>query len=112
MLLATLIPIEQAVGSGFGKPLLAMLGGYAADVVNKVITRIIETFASLVRGDMNTLIEVQKKEMALRLSEVEIKNRSQMTSKLMELQQQVDSGMAPDEIKGKIKQLMETLAKS
>ena len=45
----------------------------------------------------------------VRQSEENMKNRSQMTTQLMELQQQVDSGMPPGEIKGKIKQLMEKL---
>lgn len=109
MLLATMIPIEKAVESGFGKPLLAMLGGFAADMVYKILTRLIETVASLVRGDMKGMIDAQKRELMVRQSEENMKNRSQMTSQLMELQQQVDSGMPPGEIKGKIKQLMEKL---
>lgn len=109
MLLATMIPIEKALESGFGKPLLAMLGGFAADMVYKIITRIVDAVASLVRGDMKGLIDAQKRELMVRQAEDEMKNRSRMVSQLMELQQQVDSGTAPNELKEKIKQLMEKL---
>ena len=107
MLLATLIPIEKAVESGFGKPLLAMLGGFAADVVYKIITRIIETVGSLVRGDMQSMVDMQKKEIEIRLADENVRSRTQLVSQLIDLQQQIDTGMKPAELKDKMKQLVD-----
>jgi hypothetical protein len=113
MLLATLVPIGQAEGGAdFSIPLLAMLGGFSADVVYQILTRLVEAVASLVRGDAQRQVDAQRKELKARASEEESKNRFQLASNLMDVQNQIDSGLKPDEVKNKIKQMVNKLTET
>jgi hypothetical protein len=109
MILATLIPIENAVDADFGKPLLAMLGGFSADIVYLVINRLMESAATLVRGDTSKLAEVKNLEQKTRLAEDELKTRFRMAADLTKLQQEIDGGSKPAELKDKIAKILNGL---
>jgi hypothetical protein len=102
MILATLIPIEESVESDFAKPLLAMLGGFSALVVYRIIERLVETVASFVRGDPQRQLESQTREIKTKAAEDEAKNRFKLASDLMKVQDQIGTGMKTEEIKKKI----------
>jgi hypothetical protein len=102
MILATLIPIEKSMESDFAKPLLAMLGGFSAEVVYRIIERLIETVASFVRGDPKRELESQTQEIKAKAVEDEAKKRFQLASDLMNVQDQIGTGMKTEEIKKKI----------
>lgn len=109
MILATLIPIEESVRTDFGKPLLAMLGGFSADLVYRVIARVIETLEALFRGDTRTMVKAQKEQVRARAVEEKIKTRVNMASKVVKLQQELDTDMPPDMIKKKIGKLLDNV---
>lgn len=109
MLLATLIPIEKTVSSDFAKPLLAMLGGFSANVVYQIFERLIDTVASMVSGSPKKIFEVQKLEMKARRSEQEAKNRFQVASELIKVQDLITPDLKPEEIKKQIGVLVTTL---
>jgi hypothetical protein len=106
MILATLIPIENAVESDFAKPLLAMLGGFSALVVYRIIERLVEAVASFVRGDPQRQLESQTREIKTKAAENEAKNRFKLASDLMKVQDQIGTGMKTEEIKKKIGSLI------
>ncbi len=109
MILATLIPIEESVRTDFGKPLLAMLGGFSADLVYRVIARVIETLEALFRGDTRTMVKAQKEQVRARAVEEKIKTRVSMASKVVKLQQELDTNMPPEVIKKKIGKLLDNV---
>ncbi|HEX2052763.1 MAG TPA: hypothetical protein VHJ78_03420, partial [Actinomycetota bacterium] len=49
MVLALLIPVDD-VNSRLGQPILALLGGFSASVVYRLLARLVETLESLVQG--------------------------------------------------------------
>lgn len=102
MLLATLIPIEKAISSDFAKPLLAMLGGFSANVVYQIFERLIDTVASMVSGSPKKMLEVQKLEMKTRRSEQEAKNRFQVAADLIKVQDLINQDMKPEELRKQI----------
>lgn len=61
-MLAELIPIEppdpnSAGGShGFARPVLAMLGGFSSSLVYRILSRLVDTVESLVRGDTRDIV--------------------------------------------------------
>ncbi len=88
-ILATLIELDMPLppGSdtataghdGFARPLLAMVGGFSASVVYRILSRIAETVESLFRGDSReqnkAQAEVMRKEM-----DVEVKQQQSQTA--------------------------------
>jgi hypothetical protein len=108
MLLATLIPIEE-MQVDYGKPLMAMLGGFSVDLVYRIINRLLETLESLFRGDTKTLVKTKGEQAKLKMTEEESKNRFKAASNIMKIQQEIDSGMKPEEVKQKMGKLMDNL---
>jgi len=106
MILATLIPIEESVSADFGKPLLAMLGGFSADLVYRVISRVIETLEALFRGDTRTLVQAKEEQAKARAAGEDIQNRVKAASNILKIQQEIDPGMKPEEIKKKMGKLL------
>lgn len=109
MILATLIPIEESVRADFGKPLLAMLGGFSANLVYRVISRIIDTFEALFRGDNRAMVQAEKAQVKTRATEDEIQNKVKMASNIMKIQQEIDANMKPEEIKQKMGKFLDDM---
>jgi hypothetical protein len=59
-LLAIMIPIEASLKSNFGKPLLALIGGFSTDVVYQILNQLIEGLKSMMSGDVRAVPEPQK----------------------------------------------------
>lgn len=109
MILATLIPIEESVRADFGKPLLAMLGGFSANLVYRIISRIIETLEALFRGDTRTMVLAQQEQAKALSAKEDVQNRAKMAANIMKIQQEIDSQMKPEEIKKKMGKLMDNM---
>ena len=88
--------------SVFAKPLLAMLGGFSAEVVHRIVERLVETAATVIRGDPKRELKSEAQEIKAKASENETKKRFQLASNLMKVQDQIDTGMKPEDIKKKI----------
>ncbi|HLP58691.1 MAG TPA: hypothetical protein VK186_07680 [Candidatus Deferrimicrobium sp.] len=99
MILASLIPVEDYAQKGFGKPLLAMLGGFSANMVYQVINRLVETIGSLFKSDTAEATEANEEKLKARAAGEDIKNRFSLVSDLMNIQDQVQPDMKPEDIK-------------
>ena len=51
LILAMVIPINKAGQEPFSKPLLALLGGFSAGAVHRILTRVVSAIEALVEGD-------------------------------------------------------------
>ncbi|MDQ1351897.1 MAG: hypothetical protein QG657_2203, partial [Acidobacteriota bacterium] len=109
MILATLIPIEKSLEADFGKPLLAMLGGFSADLVYRIISRIIESLESLFRGDGKSQLQAEKQYAQARAAEEDAQNRFKVAANMMKIQQDMDAGADSEEIKKKMGKLMDDM---
>lgn len=109
MILATLIPIEQSVEADFGKPLLAMLGGFSAEAVYRILARLVETLNSLIAGDRKDQLAATQREMAARGAEEESKTKFKLASDLMKIHGDINTDTNTDDLKKKISGLVDNL---
>jgi hypothetical protein len=77
---------------GIVRPLLAILGGFSADLTYTVLNRLVETFESLFRGSTKTLVNNQVTEERNKLNEEMRQKEMKSVGDLICLQQQVNSG--------------------
>lgn len=77
---------------GIVRPLLAILGGFSADLAYTVLNRLVETFESLFRGSTKTLVNNQVSEERNKLDEEMRQKEMKSVGDLIFLQQQVNSG--------------------
>lgn len=65
LLLAQFIPIKSVAGDAtFSKPLLALLGGFAASAVHRILERLVVTLEALVRGDGSDEVKAARQQLA------------------------------------------------
>jgi hypothetical protein len=93
LILVTLIPINASGGTPeVARPTLAMLGGFSATAVHRMISRMVETIESLVRGDTKALLASQESATKARALEEVTQSRMKLAAKLMSLQQKLAGG--------------------
>ncbi len=110
-MLGTLIPIESYVAAanegqsvsatfhGLGQPILALLGGFSAALVYRILNRLVAAVDSLVRGDMRHMIAAQELAAKARMAEQSTQNRLQLSAMLRKLQQQLSTAADPEELR-------------
>ena len=114
-MLASLIPIEsyvaEADGSvsgslqGLGPPLLALLGGFSASAVHRILNRLTAAVESLVRGDTREMLAVQEQAVKTRYAEKALQHRLQLTTKLTKLQQLISSNGNPEILRQELERI-------
>jgi hypothetical protein len=100
---------EGMLSKGVTRPLLALLGGFSADLLYTFLNRMVETFKSLFEGGTQNIIESKAQEGKSRIAAQAIENRMKLAQDLMKLQQQVGSTSNPEEIQNQINQLLQGL---
>ncbi|WP_163833329.1 hypothetical protein [Spartinivicinus ruber] len=100
IILASLIPIEsisehngKMSGSlhGLGKPVLALLGGFSASVVYRILHRLVSAVESIIQSDVKESITLQENAAKSRINEQLLTERMQVSSKLTNLQHKLSS---------------------
>lgn len=116
-ILATLIDVDafqaSAKGSGettpFARPLLAMLGGFSASVVYRILNRLAESVESIFRGDLRDQVRngIQSERAKLKIESEQ--NRSRLAYRLMSLQQKSGSVESVSALQDEINTLLQDL---
>lgn len=120
LLLATLVPIGEQLGKeigegakaghmGFEKPLLAMLGGFSANVVYQLFARLIAGVASVVKGDVQEQTDAKIQSVKNQADADQAKERFKVASQLMKLQDMLNSGVKTDDLKKQVGDLMKEM---
>lgn len=121
MILALLIPIETMFASGeggasggallqgLGKPSLAMLGGFSAAVVYRILNKVINAIDSLVRGDVREEVAAHEQAAKARLAEQEVRHRVGLAGQLNKLRQQLGAGGDPERLKLELDRIQQSL---
>jgi hypothetical protein len=89
-ILANILNADKLVTSDnmftkFTPSILALLGGYSADAVNKILARIVAMLTALVQGEMKDILETKENEWKSKSEANEIKNKMNSASDLMKL---------------------------
>ncbi len=113
IILAELIPLGDDENSAtLTKPTLAMVGGFSASVVNRMLNRLVETVETLVRGRGEELIEARELAARVRMEGLVLQGRSTLAANLMHLHQQVSSDADPKEVLAKLNSILADVAPS
>ena len=104
IMLAELIPDFSQSGpegssiSTIAKPTLAMLGGFSASLVYRILKRLLIAVEALIRGDASELIENQERDLKNQAVQQITQNRLKLAAELVKLKQQIGQDLSPDEM--------------
>lgn len=90
----------------FLRPLLAMLGGFSADLLYTVLNRLVETVSSLFQGSAKDLLDRKRQEADAQLAASKVQSQIELAAKLVKLQQEVGGVTNPAEVQAKIDKLL------
>lgn len=106
LMLCLLIPLdlgaESTTADALEKPLLALLGGFSASAVHRILNRLVETVESLVRGSSKEMLAAAEEQARVQAQAQTEQMRLRMASSLMSIQQQMNSGTHPDEVRARL----------
>ena len=114
LLLALLIS-ERSISNdgmlshGVARPLLAILGGFSADLLYSFLNRMVETFKSLFESNARDMIDAKELEGKAKLANMEVQKRMQLAQRLMDMQQQISTSSDPEEVKQQLNDLVQNL---
>jgi hypothetical protein len=121
MILAELVPLDFLGGGegedaghlqALGKPVLALLGGFSAAAVYRIINRIVEALESVVRGDVKDVVAARDEAHRARYQSQLTETRLGLAASLSKVQQQISSGADPDQVKQELDRLLNNLVPS
>ncbi len=108
LILAELLPLEtgEIASASFSKPLLALIGGFSASVVFRILNRMVRAVESLVKGDISEEIKSQRMHMESVYNEKQTKDKMKYVKELMNLQTEIDESGKPEDIKNKVNSIL------
>ena len=116
-MLATLIPIDiftqketvTTLNQGFERPILALLGGFSASVVFRILTRLTSTIESLFKGDAKELIATQEAAFNIKMQQQSMQARLEMLNSLKEFQSKLSSGQDINSLQEELNKIQNSL---
>ena len=91
---------------GIDRVLLAILGGFSADLLYTFLTKFVDAFKSLFQNAADETVAAKVEQAKARLASQQVQDKMQLAASLMRVQQTIDAGTHPDEIKTKLNELM------
>ena len=113
ILLAVVIPIgdEKApsVAETFTKPVLALVGGFSADVVYQSLNRFVDTLRTFVEGAHRDLLAAQQEVNAAREATRITQSRTELSALLMALEADIAAETPNEKVRERIRQMLDEL---
>jgi len=114
LLLSLLISAESIqndgmLSTGIVRPLLAILGGFSADLLYTFLNRMVETFKSMFEGSAQSMLDAKAQEAKARLTELEIEKKMHLTQNLIQMQHQIGAETDPEQIKQQFNEMVQNL---
>lgn len=91
------------------RPLLAILGGFSADLFYTVLNRMVETVKSLFEGSNKEILDNRIQALNIKTSQKEIATKVMFSEQLMVLQKKISENSDPEKVKQAIDKLWEGL---
>lgn len=111
-ILVALLPLDpqgQKAQANLMQPALAMLGGYSASAVYRILTRLVEAVEAIFRGNFREVIAEREQAAASRASDEASHARVRVAARLVQVQSQLASGAAPDDVAVAIREIVALL---
>jgi hypothetical protein len=100
---------EGLLSNGVARPLLAILGGFSADLLYTFLNRMEETFKSLFVSNTQDILDAKAIEGKAKLAGLEVDGRMKLAQNLMEVQQQIGETTDPEQLKQQLNDLLQNL---
>jgi hypothetical protein len=107
-ILVALVPVDTSADTGaeaLGPPTIAMLGGFSASAVYRILTRMVEALESVFSGGAREQAAMAEKVASARAAEELAQSRMTVATRLVEVQQQVADGASTEQVSAQLKQL-------
>ena len=91
------------------KPILAMLGGFSSDLVFRILSRLVASVESLVRGNPREQVNTQKQTVQDQAAIQVDQERVKLAAGLMSLTQKLASGIDSETLSGELASLVDRL---
>jgi hypothetical protein len=115
-ILAAMIPLGGPGGQGpnatvtaLAVPTLAMLGGFSASAVYRILTKLVESIEGVFRGSPREEAAQREKAVQVRASEEVSQTRLNVAGQIVRLQQQVAAGADGAAMAGSLQELLDSL---
>lgn len=111
-ILVALVPIDTTADTGaeaIAPPTIAMLGGFSASAVYRILTRMVEALESVFAGGAKEQTAMAEKLAAARSAEEGAQSRMAVAGQLVEIQQQIAAGMPAEQAAAQLRQVVATL---
>ncbi|WP_323119102.1 hypothetical protein [Burkholderia alba] len=112
LILVEMLPpdlFDQGSMHSFGKPALAMLGGFSATAVHRLLQRLVETLETLVRGDRSATVSATLKSHRAHAASERTQWQNELAASLLDLQQSFDRTGSADAIRARLADFTRTL---
>ncbi len=93
-----------------GKPLLALLGGFSASLVYRVLAKLVDTVESLFTGDPRDRAAALEAAARARTTAATTLQRMEMVTSLLSLQDDVSRGGSPDQLAQSVSRIVKSMA--
>jgi hypothetical protein len=119
-ILVALVPFGSTSGGegattgaqALGPPTIALLGGFSASAVYRILTRMVEALESIFSGGAREQMLAAEKAAVFRAAEETGQARMAVASQLVQIQQRVALGMPPHEVSAQLRDVVATLVPS
>ncbi|KVN36676.1 hypothetical protein WJ63_34425 [Burkholderia pyrrocinia] len=107
LILVEMLPAQlfaQGSMQSFGRPALAMLGGFSATAVHRVLQRLVDTLETLVQGDRSGDVDATLAATRARTASERVQWQGELAASLLDLQQSLDTSASADAIRARLAQ--------
>lgn len=111
-ILVALVPIDttaETASEAIGPPTIALLGGFSASAVYRILTRMVEALESVFTGGAREQAAMAEKLAVARSAEEGAQSRMAVAGQLVEIQQQIAAGMPAEQAVAQLRQVVATL---
>ena len=108
VVLTALIPVQG--GRAFTRPLLALLGGFSASVVYRILCRLVDTLESLVQGDSSDAVAAREQALKVQAAEQRVQDQLRIGTALITLREKLDAGSSNGEMQIALARMIDQLA--
>lgn len=112
LILVELLPrhlFDNGTMHSFGKPALAMLGGFSATAVHRLLQRLVDTLETLVRGDPSASVQATRDVQRAQAAHERTQLQTELAANLVELQQTLDTAYSPEQVKQRLAELTRSM---
>lgn len=111
-ILVALVPMDPTPDTGaeaLGPPTIAMLGGFSASAVYRILTRMVEALESVFTGGPKEQAALAEKAAVTRAAEESSQGRMAVAGQLVEIQQKLAAGMPSEQAAQHLRQVVAAL---